>query len=86
MKMQLQPKDGFDWKKVTWGRPDSPRSALCSYCSAVIPEESAPLIMWSSDSHLPGMPGGYPAYMTAQFCLACQKTWWGVMSFDEEDE
>jgi len=72
--MQLQPKDGFDWNKVTWGRPDSVRSCLCSYCSAVIPEGAMPLIMWTNDSH------------AAQFCLACQKAWWGVMSFDDDED
>jgi hypothetical protein len=45
MSMALQPKAGFDWRKVTWGRPDSPRSALCSYCSAAIPEYDVPLMM-----------------------------------------
>jgi hypothetical protein len=63
----LQPNPGFDWSKVTWGRPDSPRSALCSYCSAVIPEDSVPLIMWQADGH------------AAQFCDECQIKWWGMM-------
>ena len=71
--MQLKPKDGFDWKKVTWGRPDSVRSALCSYCSASLSEDSVPLIMWTNDSH------------AAQFCEGCQRTWWGLESFDELD-
>jgi hypothetical protein len=49
----------FDWRKVTWGRPDSRPSVLCSYCSAVIPEDSVPLILWT--------PEGY----AARFCDAC---------------
>jgi hypothetical protein len=51
---------------VNWGRPDSPPSALCSYCSAVIPEDSVPLIMWQADGH------------AAQFCDECQAKWWGM--------
>jgi hypothetical protein len=66
LSFQLEPLPGFDWAKVTWGRPDSPRSALCSYCSAVIPEDSVPLIMWKSDGH------------AAQFCDACMERWWGM--------
>lgn len=57
----LAPKPGFDWSRLTWGRPDSPPSALCSYCSAVIPENSVPLIM-TDDS-------GY----TVRFCDACME-------------
>ena len=66
MSFQLEPKPGFDWDRVTWGRPDSPRSALCSYCSAVIREDEVPLIMWKGDGH------------AAQFCDACMKQWWGM--------
>lgn len=69
----LKPKKGFDWSHVTWGRPDSPRSVLCSYCSATIPEESVPLIMWNAESY------------AAQFCTACQRRWWGLETFEEED-
>ena len=61
----LAPKPGFDWSRLTWGRPDSPPSALCSYCSAVIPENSVPLIM-TDDS-------GY----TVRFCDACMETSFG---------
>jgi hypothetical protein len=70
-KAELQPKDGFDWDKVTWGRPDSPPSVLCSYCSAVLPEDDGewadpPLMMWKADGH------------AAQFCADCQWKWWGM--------
>lgn len=57
----LEPKAGFDWSHVTWGRPDSPRSVLCSYCSASIGEEDVPLMMWTPDGH------------AAQFCRRCQR-------------
>lgn len=73
MDLTLSPKRGFDWSKVTWGRPDSPRSVLCSYCSAAIAEDDVPLIMWTSE--------GY----AAQFCDACQATWFGMQSFDDGD-
>jgi hypothetical protein len=63
---QIKPKPGFDWAKVTWGRPDSPRSVLCSYCSAAIPEDSVPLMMWTKESY------------AAQFCEDCQRRWWGM--------
>jgi ribosomal protein L24E len=72
----LSPLPGFDWKRVTWGRPDSPRSALCSYCSAVISDGDGevPLIMWKNDGH------------AAQFCDVCQRKWWGLESFPDEDD
>jgi hypothetical protein len=60
------PNEGFDWSKVTWGRPDSPPSVLCSYCSASIPEDSVPLTMWTTDNYC------------VRFCDACMETWWSV--------
>jgi hypothetical protein len=78
----LEPKPGFDWAKVTWGRPDSLPSVLCSYCSASLgglgdrcgDDDAVPLIMWDKR--------GY----TARFCTKCQKEWWGMESFEEEPE
>jgi hypothetical protein len=70
--MKLEPRPGFDWNHVAWGKPDSPRSALCSYCSAGIGEDDVPLILWSEN--------GY----AAQFCAACQATWWA--SNDQLDQ
>jgi hypothetical protein len=64
--MKLEPKPLFDWARVTWGRPDSPPSVLCSYCSASIPDDEVPLMMWNSD--------GY----AAKFCERCQDKWWGM--------
>jgi hypothetical protein len=63
----LKPRDGFDWSHVTWGKPDSVRSAICSYCSAGIgaDEDYVPLMLYSDDGHC------------AQFCDACMKRWWG---------
>lgn len=72
--MNLEPKRGFDWGKVTWGRPDSPVSALCSYCSASISEDDMPLRVWKEDGH------------AAQFCDDCQRRWFGLETFDEESD
>jgi hypothetical protein len=63
---ELKPKRGFDWDKVSWGRPDSPRSVLCSYCSSSIGEDEVPLVMWKDDGH------------AAQFCDKCMVQWWGM--------
>jgi hypothetical protein len=71
--MKLEPKAGFDWDRVTWGRPDSPVSALCSYCSASIDEDDVPLRMWA-----------YKAGHAAQFCRQCQRRWWGMTDDAEE--
>lgn len=59
-----QPGPGFDWNHVAWGRPDSPRPALCSYCSVGIGEDDVPLILCAADGSV------------AQFCDACIEKWW----------
>ena len=66
MNFKLTPLPGFDWARVVWGRPDSPQSALCSYCQAYISDDLVPLIMWKPDGS------------AAQFCDECQGKWWGV--------
>jgi hypothetical protein len=70
----LKPKPGFDWNHISWGKPDSVRSALCSYCSAGIAEGSVPLILSTG--------AGY----TAQFCDDCQRRWWGIETFAGDDD
>ena len=67
---KLSPKAGFDWARVLWGKPDSPRSAICSYCCAGIGEDAVPLIFCKGAGHV------------AQFCDACQETWRGIKSYD----
>jgi hypothetical protein len=67
---KLKPLPGFDWKKVNWGRPDSPPSVLCSYCSASIDEVEVPLILWDKRG------------CAAQFCEKCMETAWGLHSAD----
>lgn len=62
----IQPKAGFDWRKVIWGRPDAVVSPLCSYCSASFKESDVPLVMFKPDGHC------------AKFCDRCMKKWWGL--------
>jgi hypothetical protein len=69
----LPPRKGFDWKHVKWGAPDARRSALCSYCSAGIPDDDVPLILWKADGS------------AAQFCKACCIRWWGFQEFDDDE-
>ena len=57
--MPLKPKEGFDWDRLTWGRPDSPPTVLCSNCSASIAEDDVPLILWTGDGR------------SVRFCRAC---------------
>jgi hypothetical protein len=64
--MTLKPSTGFDWHHVAWGHPDSPRSFLCSYCSAPIGEEDVPLMLTAGDGRV------------AQFCNDCMMKWWGL--------
>jgi len=44
---KLKFRDGFDWRRVAWGRPDSPVRPLCSYCHGELPE--VPLMLWRDD-------------------------------------
>ncbi len=69
--MNLEPKPGFDWDRLTWGRPDSVPSVLCSYCSASISDDDMPLRLWRADGS------------AVQFCDDCQRRWWGLESCDE---
>lgn len=66
MSVKITPADGFDWKHVAWGHPDSPLSALCCYCSAGIGPEDVPFIIARGDGYV------------AQFCDACAAKWWGL--------
>jgi hypothetical protein len=59
----LRMREGFDWQRVAWGRPDSPPRLLCSYCHARLAEDEVPLIIWADDGR--GM----------QLCDQCVETW-----------
>jgi hypothetical protein len=67
-RFQLQPRDGFDWARVAWGRPDSPRSELCSYCFAKIDDDTVPLMLTTETGYV------------CQFCDQCMQRWWGFES------
>jgi len=62
----IRPGLGFKWEHVAWGKPDSVRSAVCSYCFTAIGEDDVPLILSKEDGHV------------AQFCDGCQIKWWGL--------
>jgi hypothetical protein len=62
---EFKPRVGFDWSKVTWGRPDSVPTVLCSYCSASLNEDDVPLILWNAQG------------FSARFCEKCMATEWG---------
>jgi hypothetical protein len=62
--MKLEPKAGFDWSHVSWGKPDSMPTAVCSYCSGCLPD--VPLMLWKPDGSC------------AQFCDGCVRKWWAV--------
>lgn len=64
MKLELKP--GFEWSRVRWDKPDNPVSGVCSYCDAVLDADKIPLRLWGETSG-----------RAAQFCEACQRTWWG---------
>ena len=58
MSITLKPKIALDWTRLTW--------VLCSYCSAVIPEDDVPLIMSNDEG------------WTVRFCQKCMKDVWGM--------
>ena len=64
MTLTLKPKPDFNWRRVTWGRPDSPPTAICSYCADALPE--VPFILMQ------------PTGLTARFCDACAGKWWNL--------
>jgi len=45
--MTLRFRESFDWSRVTWGRPDSVPTAICSYCHGALPE--VPVILWNAE-------------------------------------
>jgi hypothetical protein len=71
--VSLQPLAGFDWARVKWGGPHDAVSDECSYCGATIPDDDMPLRLWAKSGH------------AAVFCEACQRTWWGMESFERDD-
>jgi hypothetical protein len=60
--MRAQVKPGFDWRRVTWGKADSPPRKLCCYCHGALPE--VPLMLWREDG------------AGVSFCDDCVEQWW----------
>jgi hypothetical protein len=46
LKMRFQFKPDFDYRKITWSRPDSRIVPFCSVCFKHIPADDTPLMMW----------------------------------------
>jgi hypothetical protein len=63
MTAKLRFRDGFDWKRVAWGRPDSPVRDLCAYCHGKLPE--VPLMLWNDEGYC------------ISFCDDCVEKWIG---------
>ena len=59
--MKLKFKDGFDWRRLTWGHPDSVPTEICSYCHGALPE--VPLMLWNEQG------------ACIQFCDGCVEQW-----------
>lgn len=57
-------KPGFEWGRVVWGKPESPRSKLCSLCFCAIGDSDVPLILTTEKGFV------------AQFCDDCVVRWW----------
>lgn len=70
--IKLRPIGDFDWTAVSWGGPHERVALTCSYCDAVLGEDEMPLMFWNRDG------------WAAQFCEACQQTYWGLTYPDNE--
>jgi hypothetical protein len=46
LKMRFQFKTDFDYRKLTWSRPDSSIAPFCSVCCKHIPDDDVPLMIW----------------------------------------
>lgn len=63
--MNLAFKRGFNPDRLTWGRPDSVATAICSYCAGGLGQ--VPLIL--------STPQGF----TIRLCDECTKKWITVL-------
>jgi uncharacterized protein with PIN domain len=65
----LEPRNGFDWSRVSWGGPHDPVSDDCSYCGQSLDQDERDYValrLWSDDGH------------AAAFCDACMAKYWGM--------
>lgn len=69
--MNIAPKHGFDWSKVTWSAPDGHPPVTCCYCGARLPvdeegyETGVPLMLFRDNG------------ACIKFCDQCMVEWWG---------
>lgn len=70
MAVTLSPRPGFDWIKIRWRMRQADD---CSYCGGVLREEDVPLVLYRDNG------------TAAEFCIDCQRTWWGMESFPEPE-
>ena len=56
---KLRVREGFNWRRVAWGKPDSPVRSLCCYCHGALPK--VPLMLWREDGS------------AIAFCDACRR-------------
>jgi len=61
MSRALKFRDGFDWRRVAWSRPDSPTPSICSYCFGPLPD--VPLMLFREDNS------------ALSLCDACVEEW-----------
>jgi hypothetical protein len=61
----LTARAGFDWDAVKWGAPHERRTEVCSYCRTPLRDDECPLTLATKSGWV------------AEFCEACQRTWWG---------
>jgi hypothetical protein len=79
MTAKISPRPGFEWSAVNWGAPDQPRTDRCSYCEASFPDDDEdpgfiPLILSNAEGWV------------AEFCDDCQRRWWGIERYDDDDD
>lgn len=69
-----------DWSKVLWSDKspsEGDPTCLCSYCGALIPEDTCCLRCWTKDQE---------PVLEARFCDDCAEKYFGIQSFPDEGE
>ncbi len=74
MALTLGPKPGFDPSRVRWDDAEAPVRDDCSYCGALIPDDTVPLRMWNDRGD------------GCVFCDACAAQWFGLETFNDDGE
>ena len=63
MMARLQTYNGFDWRRVAWGKPDAPPRPLCAYCAGALCDDEGTLMIWDA------------AGASARICDRCLKSY-----------